>query len=107
VSFWLAVRPSPPAVTVTVAVPAAAAEEAARVKVEAPVRVLDEGVSGLALQLAVTPAGRPVTERLMFPVNDPPVVAVKATATFDPGVTVAELDAAARVSVGGWLTVRA
>jgi hypothetical protein len=40
------------------------------------VLALDAGVSGFADHAAVTPPGRPLTEKLTFPANDPPVTAV-------------------------------
>jgi len=39
------------------------------------VLALDAGVSGFADHAAVTPPGKPLTEKLTFPVNDPPVTA--------------------------------
>lgn len=75
-TLWLVVRLSPAAVTVIVGELTEAEDEAVSVRVEVLVADPDEGVSGLALQLAVTPEGRPVTDRVMLPLNDPPVVAV-------------------------------
>jgi hypothetical protein len=37
---------------------------------------LNAGVSEFADHAAVTPLGRPLTEKLTFPANDPPVTAV-------------------------------
>jgi hypothetical protein len=83
VTSWIATRPSPEAETAMVAKPTAAADEAVNDNVEVAFAALGAGVIGLVLHAAVTPGGRPLTERPMLPLNDPPVVAVKAT---DPWV---------------------
>jgi hypothetical protein len=57
--------PSPVAVTVTVAGPTVADDEAAKVRVEDPARELN--VTGLLLHEAVTPMGKPLTLRLTAP----------------------------------------
>jgi len=57
---------SPAAVTVTVAAPVTAVEDAVKVKVEDPASF--ERVRGLVLQVAVTPVGMPVTLRDTGPV---------------------------------------
>ena len=40
------------------------------------VLALDAGVNGFADHAAVTPPGKPLTEKLTLPANDPPVMAV-------------------------------
>lgn len=61
VMVWLAVRPSPAAVTVRVAALVIAVEEAA-VKVRVSVLDPEAVVTELAVQEAVTPVGSPVIE---------------------------------------------
>ena len=61
----LAVKPSPPAVTVMVAEPTYAAGEAVSVSVEEPLSALS--VTGFLLHEAVTPLGRPLTLSVTAP----------------------------------------
>jgi hypothetical protein len=104
VTFWVTTRPSPVADTEIVAEPTVAVDEAVSVSVALLVNTFDAGTIGLALQLAVTPVGRPLMERAMFPLKDPPVVAVKPTVPRAPWATVTEFAAAASVSVGACVT---
>jgi hypothetical protein len=72
VILLVAVTPSPAAITVTVAEPVAALEEEVSVSVEAPLCVVEvpdceANVTGLALQVAVTPLGSPLTLRVTGP----------------------------------------
>jgi hypothetical protein len=62
----LTVNPSPLAVTVTVADPTVAAEEAVSVSVEDPFSPLN--VTGLLLHDAVNPLGNPLTPSVTAPV---------------------------------------
>jgi hypothetical protein len=59
------------------------------------------GVIGFADQAAATPAGKPLTEKLMSPANGPPVVAVNPSVAEPPWSTVTACAAAVRVSVDG------
>ena len=58
----LAARPSPVAVTTTVATPTDAVEAAVSVSTSLFVLTLADGVAGLADHFALTPAGSPLTE---------------------------------------------
>jgi hypothetical protein len=107
VTLWLASRPSPAAVATTLVTPTAAVAEAVRVSVAGYALTLEAATSGFADHAAVTPAGSPLTEKLMAPLNDPPVAAVKLTVPEPPSTTVTELDAAVSVSVGAGNTVSA
>lgn len=71
-----AVRPSPVAETTTLVDPEAAPRAAVSFIDAEFVFALDAGVNRLAGHAAVTPLGKPLTEKLTFPVNDPPVMAV-------------------------------
>jgi hypothetical protein len=71
-----AVRPSPVAETTTLVEPKAAPGAAVSFSDTVLVLALDAGVSGFADHVAVTPLGRPFTEKLTFPANDPPVMAM-------------------------------
>jgi hypothetical protein len=65
VTVRVAVNPSPLAVTVTVAEPTVAVEEAVKVSVLVPLS--EESVKGLLLHAAVTPVGKPLTLRVTAP----------------------------------------
>ncbi len=92
------VRPSPVAVTVNVAEPSTAVGLAVRVRVEdaAP----EEGVTGFALQAAVTPLGSPEIARAMFPLKEPPVAKVNKSVALLPCFSVTVLSADVKLSVG-------
>jgi hypothetical protein len=105
VNLLVAVRPSPPAVTVSAALPTDVDAPASSVNVALVLADPDAGLTGFADQLAVTPLGNPLRLRLTLPVNDPPVPTVKLTGPFVPCVTVTVLAPAVSVSVGGALTV--
>jgi hypothetical protein len=62
VTLLLATKPSPEAVTTTVAEPTAAVEAAVRVNTSVFVLTLAEGVAGLTDHFALTPAGSPLIE---------------------------------------------
>lgn len=79
VNFWLAVSPFPVAVTVIDSEVSVAVDVAVRVSVSAFELTLLDGVRGFADHAAVTPVGNPLTLKLMFPLNDPPVAAVRLT----------------------------
>jgi len=68
---------------------------------------LAEGVIGFADHPAVTPLGKPLTLQVMFPPNDPPVAAVRFTVAVAPCVNGTDVEAAAKISVGGAVTVSA
>jgi hypothetical protein len=85
----------------------AAVNAADNVNVSAFELALREGLSGFADHAAVTPLGNPLTLQLMFPVNEPPVVAVRLTVPVPPCAMAAEPEAAVSASVGGCVTVRA
>jgi len=106
-TFWVAVNPSPVAVTVIVDEAIAAVDAAVRVSVSAFEPAVAEGVSVFADQAAVTPPGSPLTLQPMLPANDPPVAAVRLTVPDPPWARAAEVEAAVRVSVGGKVTVSA
>jgi len=95
----LAEMPSPLAVTVIVAEPNAAVDEAVKVSVDEPVSLFS--VTGLLLHDAVTPAGKPLTLRL----TAPPYVGLPArlntSVAVAPCTTETVVDAAAIASVGG------
>ena len=63
------------------------------------VLALDAGVNGLADHAAVTPPGRPLTEKLTFPANDPPVTAVNRIVTEPPAAIVADCTTDNKASV--------
>jgi len=71
-----AVSPSPVAETTTLAEPEAALGAAVSSSDALFVLALEAGASGFADHAAVTPLGKPLTEKLTFPANDPPVMAV-------------------------------
>ena len=71
-----AVRPSPVAEITTLVGPEAASGAAVNLSDALFVFALEAGVSGFADQAAVTPPGKPLTEKLTLPANDPPVMAV-------------------------------
>ena len=71
-----AVRPSPVAETTTLVESEAVPRVAVSLSDALFVFVLNAGVSGFVDHAAVTPLGRPLTEKLTFPANDPPVTAV-------------------------------
>jgi hypothetical protein len=105
VTLLVAVNPSPLAVTVNAELPTAIVAPAASVSVA--LADPEAGLTGFADQVAVTPLGSPLRLRLTFPVNDPPVVIVKLTGPLAPCATVATLEPALKVSVGGALTISA
>ena len=71
--LFFAVIPSPVAEISMLLAPKAAPCVAVSLKETIFVLVLDTGVRGFADHAAVTPLGRPLTEKLTFPANDPPV----------------------------------
>ena len=81
--------------------PAAALKVSVSLFVLAPEAV----VIGFADHPAVTPAGSPVTEKVMFPLYDPPVAAVKLKVPEPPRTTATDVAAVVRVSVGGSIIV--
>ena len=95
----LAVNPSPLAVTVIVAVPTFAADEAVSFSVEEPFSPLS--VTGLMLHAAVTPLGSPLTLRLTAPAYVPLPVTEITSVPVRPCTTKAAVEAVATVSVGG------
>jgi hypothetical protein len=101
----VAVRPSPPAVTVRVEL--ATAVEAPAASASVALADPEAALSGFADQVAVTPLGSPLKLKLTLPVNDPPVPTVKLTGALAPCAIVTVLDPALSVIVGGALTVRA
>ena len=98
-------RPSPAAVTTMFVFATFALVAAVKVRVSLFVLAPEAVVIGFADHAAVTPEGSPVTEKVMFPLNDPPVVAVKLTVLELPCTTATEGAAAVKVSVGGRVTV--
>ena len=72
-----AVRPSPVADTTILVEPETAPGAAVSSSDALSVLALEAGASGSADQAAVTPLGKPLTEKLMLPANDPPLMAVK------------------------------
>jgi hypothetical protein len=72
-------------VALTGAVGTAAVDVAVKVSVEVPIP--PDGVTVAELKLPVIPAGSPVTARLTFPVNDPPVRIVITSVTVAPCTT--------------------
>jgi hypothetical protein len=106
-TLWLATRPSPAAVATTLADPTVAVADAVSVSVTGFALTLEAGAIGFADHPTVTPAGSPLTEKLMLPLKDPPVPAVKLTVPEPPCTAAAELDAAVSVSVGASVTVSA
>jgi hypothetical protein len=87
--------------------PTAAVADAVSVSVAGFALTLDAAANGFADQAAVTPAGIPLTEKLIAPVNDPLVAAVKLTVPEPPSVTTTEFDAAVSASAGAGVTVSA
>lgn len=88
--------------TVTVTGPPAVAEALA-----VSVSTLELVVAGFGLKLAVTPAGRPLAERLTFPLNPLAGVMVIVSVLLAPWVTESEGDCAASEKVGAAFTVTA
>jgi hypothetical protein len=78
VQFALDCNASPLAVMASVVEFKAAVEAALSVSVDT-VLLEPAGEKPLLLQVAVTPAGKPVTARFTAPAYEPPVVAVTAT----------------------------
>jgi hypothetical protein len=107
VNFCVEVRPSPLAVTDKVDDPGAAAPEAVSVSVDPFELVPDAPVIGFADHAAVTPAGNPVSDRVMLPVYAPAVAAVKLMLPGVPCSVVIEVDADVSVSAGAAFTVSA
>jgi hypothetical protein len=105
VTLLAAVRPSPLAVTVRVELPTAV--EALAASVSIALADSDTGLTGFADHAAVTPLGNPLRLRLTLPVNDPPVPTAKLNGPLAPCATVAKVEPAVRVSVGGADTVSA
>jgi hypothetical protein len=95
----LAETPSPPAVTVIVAEPAAPEDEAVSVSVEDPLSLLS--VIGLLLHDAVTPLGSPLTVKLTAPVYVPLPATEIASDTVFPCTTDNAAEALETVSAGG------
>ena len=103
---WLDTRPSPAAVATTFALATVADEAAVKVSVSLFVLAPEAVAIGLADHAAVTPAGSPVTENEMFPLNDPPVAAVKLNVLDPPCTTATDVAASVKLSVGVSATVR-
>lgn len=99
--LWDEVSPSPEAVTEMVKSPRSARGETARYRVTAFVLTLETAAMGLADHWADTPEGRPLTEKAMPPLNEPPVVAVRLSVEKLPADIATELDAAESESAGG------
>ena len=95
----LAVTPSPRAVTIMVAEPTYAANEAVSVKVEEPLSPFN--VTGLPLHEAVTPLGRPLTLRLTGPLYVPLPATVTTSDPVFPCIADKAVEAAEIVSAGG------
>ena len=106
-TLWLAISPSPAAVNTMLADPTAAVDEAVTVSVTLFELTLEAGAIGFIDHHAVTPAGNPVIEKVIFPLKTPPVAAVKLTVPEPPCAMATVLDAAVNVSVGACVTVRA
>ena len=87
--------------------PTVAPAAAVNVSVSLFVLALEAVAIGFADHAAVTPEGSPLTEKVMFPLNDPPVAAVKLAVPEPPCTTRTELDAAVKASVGASVTVSA
>ena len=83
-------------VTVTVAVPVVAVEEAVSVSVEAALPFAG-GVTGLVENDAVTPLGRPEALRVVAELKPFRLLSVMVLVPFEPRVTVKEAGAAAMV----------
>ena len=105
VILHVAVCPSPVAVTVTAADCAFTAEAAVKVSVSAFAPETD--ACGFCDHAAVTPVGRPLMPQVMFPLNEPPALAVRFTAVHEPMPTDGAADAVATASEGGSVTVSA
>ena len=106
-TLFVAVSPSPAAVIVTVAEATGAVLDAKSANVSEYEAAAEAVVNGFADHIAVTPAGKPLTENVMLPVNDPPVAVVRLTAAELPAATTTAVDPAVSVRVGGWVTVSA
>lgn len=99
---WVRVMPPPAAVRVRVNVPGAAEEATANVSVlELPGEVMLAGAN-----VGVTPLGNPVTDRATAGVNPFTLAMVRVTGVDPPGATLALLEPAVRVKLGGGATVR-
>jgi hypothetical protein len=85
--------------TVTVAVPVVAVEEAVSVSVEAALPFAG-GVTGLAENDAVTPLGRPEALRVVAELKPFRLLSVMVLVPFEPRVTVSEAGAAAMLKSG-------
>jgi hypothetical protein len=95
----VAVRPSPLAVIVIVAEPTVAVIEGVSVSVLVPLS--EESVTGLLLQVAVTPAGNPLAVRVTAPLYVPLPASVTRSVAEAPCKTASELEAVVSESVGG------
>lgn len=95
---FVAFNPSPLAVTVIVAEPTFAVEDAVSVSVDVPLSPLS--VTGLLLHPAVTPLGSPLRLRLAAPLYVPLPVRLTTSVTDLPCTTETGLEAAATVSAG-------
>jgi hypothetical protein len=80
---------------------------AVNVNVSLFVLLFETELIGFADHAAVTPVGSPLTENVMFPVNAPPVAAVRLTVPEAPCTTATELAAVVSASVGVGVTVNA
>jgi len=87
------------AVTVIVAEPIFVVDAAVSVRVLAPVS--EANVTGLLLHFAVTPAGNPLTVRLVGPLYVPFPASVTTSDIAAPCATTSALDAAVTVNAGG------
>lgn len=95
----VAVTPSPFAVTVIGVEPTGAVDPAVNVKVLLPLSA--ESVTGLLLQPAVTPAGRPLTLKLTAPVKVPFPASVTSSVPHLPCTMAAAAEEVVSESAGG------
>ena len=100
VMVCVAISPSPDAVTTTLDEPLPAPGSAVSLSATLVVLVLEDGVSGFVDHAAVTPPGKPLTEKLTLPVNDPPVTAEKPIMAEPPSGIAADCAVAVNARVG-------
>lgn len=65
------------------------------------VLALEAGVSGFVDHAAVTPLGKPLTEKLTYPANDPPVMAANWIVAEPPAAMVVDCTTDVKERVGG------
>jgi len=99
VNVWEAVTPSPVAVTVTMAAPTVAVDEAVRVRVDE--RASETSVTGLTLHAAVTPVGNPLTVSVAAPVKVELPARPTTSVTDAPCAAESVVEAGVTVSVAG------